>query len=323
VHGKENWMELYRNAYRIQSLYGDRNLFQYLFVGEKTILVDSGIAETPEKAIFPYMDRLKIDPARLSMVVTTHPDLDHQGGNSAIKSLAPQAQLTCGEADREMVEDPHALFRLRYNFAKAEHGVGFASDEPWPDCGKAQAVDAVFHGGERIWISDGWEMDVLHVPGHSHGHLALYDAKHRAAFVSDAIHGRGCPNANGELGIPVTYYFVDAYLSTLQHFENLNIDVLYSGHWPTMRGEEIRHFIAESRRTVEFLDRVILRSLTTHEVGLALKEIVDTVAEAVGEWPRETWFLTTFPVKGHLDRLEQQGKVRIVRGEHLPRWQLK
>ena len=313
-------MEIYKNAYQVQSLYGGRNLFQYLFVGDSIVLVDSGVAETPEKTIFPYMDKVKIGPQNLSLVVTTHPDLDHQGGNSVIKSLVPKARLVCGEADREMVEDPHTLFRLRYNFAKAEHGVGFASDEPWPDAGKPQRVDAVFRGGEKIRLSDGWELDVLHVPGHSHGHLALYDTKHWTAFVSDAIHGRGCPNADGTIGIPVTYYFVDLYLSTLQHFEKLKIDTLYSGHWPIMRGEEVSDFIAESRRTVEFIDRVILRDLAKHPSGLTLKELMNTTAEAVGEWPKDTWFLAAFPVKGHLDRLGN--RVHMVRGVDCPKWQL-
>jgi glyoxylase-like metal-dependent hydrolase (beta-lactamase superfamily II) len=315
-------MELYKNAYQIQSLYGNRNLFQYLFVGESIVLVDSGIASTPEGAIFPYMDRLKIDPQSLSLVITTHPDVDHQGGNSTIKSIAPQVRFACGEADREMVEDPFALFRLRYNFAKAEYGVGFESDEPWPDAGKPQKVDSVFCGGEKIRINQGWEMDVLHVPGHSHGHLALYDGKHRAAFVSDAIHGRGCPNADGNLGIPVTYYFVDLYLSTLQYFEKLSIDTLYSGHWPIMRGKEVQDFIAESRRTVELIDRLILQNLAKYRSGLSLKELMDAVASAVGEWPKDTWFLATFPVKGHLDRLEHSNRVRMVRGTQLPKWQL-
>jgi len=315
-------MELYRNAYQVQSLYGGRNLFQYLFVGDATVLVDAGVADTPEKAIFPYMDRLGLPVNNLSLVVTTHPDLDHQGGNYAIKSAAPKSQLACGEADRNMVEDPEVLFQVRYNFAKKEHGVGFQSDEPWPDAGKRQRVDKVFRGGEKIRIGDGWELDVLHVPGHSHGHLALYDSKHRTAFVSDAIHGRGCPNADGTLGIPVTYYFVDIYLSTLRHFETLKIDTLYSGHWPTMQGEEVSDFIAESRRTVEFIDRVIHRDLSTHSAGLTLKELVNSVAEAVGEWPKESWFLAMFPIKGHLDRLEQKGEVRLLRGSGLPRWQL-
>ena len=103
-------MELYKNVYQIQSLYGGRNLFQYLFVGDNNLLVDTGIAETPVKVIFPYLDRLKLKPDRLTLAVTTHADLDHQGGNDAIKRASPGAFLACGESDRAMVEDPRALF---------------------------------------------------------------------------------------------------------------------------------------------------------------------------------------------------------------------
>lgn len=315
-------MELYENVFQVQSLYGGRNLFQYLFVGQDVVLIDSGIAETPEKTIFPYMDDLDLAPQRLSLVITTHPDLDHQGGNSSIKKIAPRARIACGEEDRVLVEDPLALFQMRYNFAKAEHGVGFESDEPWPDAGETQQVDLTFRGGEQIRVDDGRTLDVLHVPGHSYGHLAIHDSKHRTAFVSDAIHGRGCPNADGTMGIPVTYYFVDIYLSTLQYLEHLGIDVLYSGHWPTMRGEEVADFIADSRRMVIFFDQVILNNLAKYPQGLSLKELMYAVADAVGDWPKDTWFLTTFPVKGHLDRLEQQAKARKVRGIHFPKWQL-
>jgi glyoxylase-like metal-dependent hydrolase (beta-lactamase superfamily II) len=71
---------------------------------------------------------------------------------------------------------------------------------------------------------------VLHVPGHSHGHLALYDRKRRAAFVRDAIHGRGCRKAGGGMPIPVTYFYVDIYLSTVRYFESLDVQVLHCGH---------------------------------------------------------------------------------------------
>ena len=160
------------------------------------------------------------------------------------------------------------------------------------------------------------------MPGHSHGHLALYDPLHQTAFVGDAIHGRGCPYATGGMAIPVTYYYVDIYLSTLRYFEHLPIDTLYSGHWPIMRGEEIRDFIAESRQTVEFLDRVILSSLEKNRAGLAMKELVDAVATAVGDWPPDSWLLAMFPVKGHIDRLEEQGKIRALRGTRPVKWEL-
>jgi len=312
-------MELYKNAYQIQSLFGGRNLFQYLFAGRNMLLVDSGIAETPEKTIFPYLDGLKVRPDEIRLVITTHPDLDHQGGNAAMMRVAPRAWLGCGAADREMVEDPKTLFNHRYNYLMEYHGVGLDPD-PWPEAGEARKVDVTFSGGESIRLADDWWLEVLHVPGHSRGHLALYDPKHRAAFVGDAIHGRGCPKAEGSMGIPVTYYYVDIYLSTLRYFETLGIDVLYSGHWPTMRGEEIRDFIAESRRTVELFDRVILANLEKNPAGLTLKDLIDAVANAVGDWPPSSWGLAMFPVKGHMDRLEELGRVRRLEGARPVKW---
>jgi glyoxylase-like metal-dependent hydrolase (beta-lactamase superfamily II) len=314
-------MELYQSVYQIQSLFGGRNLFQYLFTGDKVVLMDTGIAETPEKVIFPYLDRLKLKPQQITLAVTTHADLDHQGGNDALKRVSPGTWLSCGVADRAMIEDPRALFDLRYNFLRAEHDVGFDPD-PWPEAGRPRKMDVCFSGGEKIRLRENWELEVLHVPGHSHGHLALYDAQHRAAFVGDAIHGRGCPKAAGGLAIPVTYYYVDIYLSTLRYFEGLPMEVLYSGHWPAMRGEEIRDFIAESRQTVELFDRAILGSLGENSAGLTLKKLIDVVAYAAGDWPKESWGLAMFPVKGHMDRLEQQGKVRALRGARPIRWQL-
>jgi len=88
-----------------------------------------------------------------------------------------------------------------------------------------------------------------------------------------------------------------------------------------MRGEEIGDFIAESRQTVDLFDRVILGSLVKAPGGLTMKELIDAVSNAVGDWPKETWDLAMFPVKGHMDRLEAQDKVRVVPGSSPVRWQ--
>ena len=314
-------MELYQGAHQIQSLFGVRNLFQYLLTGDRLILVDSGIAATPESTILPYIERLGYDPRRLSMVITTHPDLDHQGGNSAIRRVAASALFACGEADRELVEDPRTLYSKRYNYMRSDHDVGF-EEQPPSDAGAVCAVDIGYRGGERIALSDGWEVEVLHLPGHSRGHLALYDRVHKAAFVSDAVHGNGCPKADGTLAIPVTYYYVDTYLSTLQYLEQLQIDALYTGHWPIMRREEVSDFLADSRRTVARLDRRFLRALSASTAGLTLKDLIAEAAEEFPEWPQDTRELAMFSVKGHLDRLEAQNKVRLVSGYHPLRWLL-
>jgi len=136
------------------------------------------------------------------------------------------------------------------------------------------------------------------VPGHSHGHLALYDPLHKTAFVGDAIHGRGCPYAKEAWPFPsptTTLTFIFPRSGTLSTWP---IETLYSGHWPTMRGEEIRDFIAESRQTVELLDRVILASLEKNRPGLTLKELMTLwrMGWAIGRRISSCW--PCFPSRG-------------------------
>ena len=120
----------------------------------------------------------------------------------------------------------------------------------------------------------------------------------------------------------MTYYYVDIYLSTLRYFESLEINTLYSGHWPTMTGEEFHDFISESRQTVELFDRVIISSLQKVRAGLTLQELIDSVSNAVGDWPKDSWSLAMFPVNGHLERLEQSHRVQCVRGIRPAKWLL-
>jgi glyoxylase-like metal-dependent hydrolase (beta-lactamase superfamily II) len=303
-------LELYDHGYQIQSEFGGRNLFQYLLAGDRSVLIDSGIAATPETTILPYMDRLGFDPAQLTFLITTHPDMDHQGGNAAMRRAAPQALLACGEEDRSMISDPERLYSERYNYLRPAHGIGF-EEQPPPEAGSRCRVDLGFRGGEKISLAEDWELQVLHVPGHSRGHLTLYDRAHQSAFVSDAIHGHGCPGVNGQMAIPVTYYEIDTYLETLRYFEGLEIRHLYSGHWPNMHGDEISDFLTDSRRTVDRLEVRIVRALLHQQKGLTLRELILEAREEFPEWPVETLDLAMFAVHGHLEHLKQTGKVIV------------
>ncbi len=55
-------MELFPNTYQIRSLVGDRNLFQYLFVGEKIVLLDTGASYTPNETILPFFGKPGLSP---------------------------------------------------------------------------------------------------------------------------------------------------------------------------------------------------------------------------------------------------------------------
>ncbi len=83
-------MQIFPNVHEIKSLFGDRYIQQYLFVGDTVVLLDAGVIGTREAAIFPYREKIGIVPQRLAMVIAMHAYSDHHGG---LKIYLPESRL--------------------------------------------------------------------------------------------------------------------------------------------------------------------------------------------------------------------------------------
>ena len=298
----------------------DRNLFQYLFVGDNIVLVDTGASHTPAEVILPFFQKLGIQPSRLTMAINTHADADHHGGNASLKESASKMMVDCGEPDREMIENPDSLFASRYKHWVPEDGVGLSLN---PEAtawvrkmgGPAQRTDLSFRSGEHIAIDDKRSLRVLHVRGHSDGYLALYHAANRAVFVGDALHGRYCPTTTGHPSLPPAYYSVLASLGTLQFLETFEVEWIYSGHWPAYHGAAVAEFLAECRRFMDNASSLVWKTLERHPEGVTLPACVEDCGPALRSWPATNQWLLMYPLRGHLLYLEQQGTVKKIKSE--------
>jgi glyoxylase-like metal-dependent hydrolase (beta-lactamase superfamily II) len=308
-------MEIFRHIYQIPSLVADRNLYQYLFVGDNTVLIDTGASYTPEEAILPYLRTIGVSPSRLTMAINTHADADHHGGNDSLKQVAGDMLLACGDPDREMIEDVDYLFANRYDQWIADHGVGLgtnADSSAWVRkmVGTPRRIDLTFCGGEHIAIDDKRSLKVLHVPGHSDGHLAVYDSANKAVFVGDALHGANCPTVNGEPSLPPAYYSVLAYVSTLDFIESFDVEWIYSAHWPTYHGSQVADFLGECRKFVNDASAIVWETLEKNPEGISLKGLIDECGPVLGNWPSGNRWLLMYPMHGHLTYLGLQGAVK-------------
>jgi glyoxylase-like metal-dependent hydrolase (beta-lactamase superfamily II) len=303
--------EIFAGVFMLEGEIGGRPLqIMYLQGNEASLLLDTGCGHDPAKFIVPQMREAGGDPGSLRWILNSHPDLDHVGGNHEMKQFAPQSILACGDADRASCQGLEGLMKHRYDVYRRDHQIFYDADTvAWMEAegGKPQAIEATFRGGEHLRLGADWELEVLSVPGHSKGHLALYDIKHQALYGADAIHGRGYWSRGDEPKLCPTYLDVDDYLSTIQLIEHLPITTYVGCHWPVKEGSQVAAFCSESRQFVERVDRLLPDSL---KHPLSLRELCLSLGPALGDWPRGVDIELVYALGGHVGRWVGLGRIR-------------
>jgi glyoxylase-like metal-dependent hydrolase (beta-lactamase superfamily II) len=267
-------VEIADGIHRIESNLDARSMAQYVLAGDdRSVLVDTGMPETPSAVIGPYLDSIGLGPGALDDVLVSHADNDHVGGNRALRDLQPRARFACHELDRRWIESNDALVAENYLWHEP-----YGFDEPdeagraalRASCGGDAPIDTGLRGGEMIRLGDGWRVEILHLPGHTHGHLGIWDPRSRAAIVIDAVLERGIYARDGSLLIPPRVYDLTAYRDTIRCVRALEPDLLLTAHYPVMDAAAAR----------EFLDRSLA---FTDEVESAVRE--ELAAGTTGLWP--------------------------------------
>jgi glyoxylase-like metal-dependent hydrolase (beta-lactamase superfamily II) len=290
--------QLFDGVYLLEGQVGVRPLYLPIFRGDYgVLLLDTGCAEHVDGLILPGFAELGIESTDLRFVINTHPDSDHVGGNNGMKRWAPEALLGCGDADREMIDDPVELFRTRYD-AYRPHGVFYSAEiakNIQRDLGAAQPVDLTFRGGERLRLSREWDLEVLLLPGHSKAHLGVLDRRHRALFGGDAIQGCVYLDVSGKPALCPTYLYPETYLQTCQLIEHLDLDHYVSCHWPIKKNREIAEFCQETRGFVERAELLLRNSGITD-----LREACLKLGPQLGRWPEPIHLELAYALAGHL-----------------------
>lgn len=238
----------------------------YVLLGKEICLVDTGFRTTPEKRIFPYLEQLGRSPSEISLIVLTHGHGDHYEGIPAIKK-ASGAKIAVHEADAWLIEEDRdaPLFR--------------SLSLQYPDCFRPlkgesyPKADILLKDGDTLSVGGG-EFQVLGIPGHTEGSIALYDPKESIAFSGDQVSGE------------FVHFYLDPDLNIAsdRRLLSLKIDALLPAHkYPpatefVLRGSEVRAFIERHIEAIEALKqrtREILRAskrpLSPQEVAEALK----------------------------------------------------
>ncbi|MSS72361.1 MAG: MBL fold metallo-hydrolase [Candidatus Latescibacteria bacterium] len=318
-------MEILKGIHRIQTPLGTRSLYQHLLIDERCVLIDTGVTRTPEQVIIPYLKRVGLGPDRIDLALISHADADHFGGDESLRRVAPRALIACHELDVAWVEDPDRLVEERYNQFSEPHGMGLTPEERAGArgmMGGKVGVDLSLQGGEQIRMGERWRVEILHVPGHTQGHLMVYDPRSEAAIICDAALGSVIPDAEGNPSMPPTYCYPETYLPSIRKISALNPKHLLTSHYPAMRGREVQAFLRESLDFVRRVERAILSALRKTKGRMTMREIIDTVSSSLGKWPEEAAPQLAFPLAGHLNLLSKAKRIQKGRRKGLACWEI-
>jgi glyoxylase-like metal-dependent hydrolase (beta-lactamase superfamily II) len=239
-------MEVAPGIHRIEGDLGERYVCQYLLVGEdRTLLVDTGLRDMPSEVIAPYLDGLGLALTDIDDVVISHADVDHCGGNRSLRDLSPRTRLLCGEADRAWIESNAAMLAGNYRWYEA-YGFGPSADDVAflaRELGGDAPVDVGLRGGETLRLGPSWRVEVIALPGHTPGHLGLWDPRSGAAIIIDAVLSDGIYDRSGARLIPPRYYSARNYEATIRRLRALDPSLLLTAHYDVMERDAARAFL--------------------------------------------------------------------------------
>lgn len=302
-------MEIAPGIHRISCVFGSKRVvFVHLLIGDSaSMLVDTGCAHNPQQDILPYMEKIGFDPAELTYIVISHSDMDHQGGNQPMQAAAPHALIACHNLDKPWIESTEALIAGRYSQFEADHGIGYG------DVGKAgirqdtlsTPVDLTLEGGERFHLGTDWYVEAIHTPGHTWGHLAIYDPRSRLVISGEAAMWNAILDHDWQPAMPPTYCYVDTYLATQDRLMAMNIATLSPAHWPLQEGAAVGEFLRESRNYCLLVERKLLA--LADQRPFTLRDAIDTLGPDLGHWPLEFNQDFSYGMLGNLDSLTRRG----------------
>jgi len=126
--------------------------YSYLIIDEKNNIA---CVVDPGEAD-PIIEYLKNTQIKLKFILNTHHHYDHVGGNQKLKEKYG-ANVIGYEGDKERIPGIDIL----------------VSDQ-------------------ETWIHENFEAKIIHIPGHTHGHICFYFHKDESVFTGDTLFSLGC-----------------------------------------------------------------------------------------------------------------------------------
>jgi len=197
---------------------------------DKNLIIDTGFNSKECKNSF--MDGIKslnIDLNKTDLFIT-HLHSDHSGLAAALNREG--VNVYTGKIDGKMINDmSEDEYWKRFEeyavmFDLAKDNIAFDDHPGYKYCPKEKIEFISLEEGDIIEIGD-YSFEAIDIPGHTPGHIGLYERKHKIFFCGDHILDKITPN--------IAFWGFDqdilaVYFNSLKKIYEYDIDYLFTAH---------------------------------------------------------------------------------------------
>ena len=288
----------------------------YLIKGRgRNLLIDTGWnREESKKALFAGLAALDVVLEETDILLT-HVHADHSGLTAAVAT--EKSTLYCGEIDAELVNatgtttywsDIGVMFGV-YGFPLADLSDAMRAHPGRRYNPGIQQVFTILRGNDVIEVGD-YRFTCVETPGHTPGHICLYEPENKILISGDHILDDITPNITFEKRIedPLGHY-----LHSLDKIDQMDISLVLTGHRRLIdnihkRIDELKQH--HQNRLNEVLD--ILGTGLRGAYNIAGKMTWDITAKSWELFPPAQKVFAVGEAVTHLEYLRHIGKVRRI-----------
>ncbi len=290
----------------------------YLVQGKQGwLMVDTGwFTADALNSLQTQIKELGLALTDVSTIIITHVHPDHFGLAGRIKQISPKTQILTHQWESALIESRYIKFSdliEKMSAHLAQHGVPSLSlsalesaSIPSLEFVNVTFPERVLYGGEII--STGiYDLEIIWTPGHSPGHICLYEPQNQLLFSGDHILPGITPNISYHVQSgdnPLGDYIYA--LSKLQHLAVSRVLPAHEEAFDNLQGRIKEIIIHHEKRKAEILEVMAGKPRNAWEIS---SQISWDTPEPWDKLPPLHQRSGVSEVIAHLEYLRKEGKV--------------
>jgi glyoxylase-like metal-dependent hydrolase (beta-lactamase superfamily II) len=200
-------------------------LHLYYIDGERPALIDTGLGDLKSiEIITAKLKEIKKDIKDILIIINTHEHIEHFGGDKKLREIS-KGKVTASTIAAPIIENSQKINRHLKNYLShfepdlAEE----LNDSLDYDLNIEESkVDMLVNDGDII-DTGSVKLRVISTPGHTLGHICLYDESRKLLFTGDHIIAKGSTFVGYDYREIITHRIVDVFNKNFKEQDNLSL----------------------------------------------------------------------------------------------------